>query len=49
MTVLTLNKTNSDEQLMIVKQNNEALEDFHLIENCFSRNIFLRNLGKSAR
>jgi hypothetical protein len=49
MTVLTLNKSNSDEQLIFIKQNNEELEDYSIIENCFSKNIFLRNLGKSAR
>ncbi len=37
------------EKLDIIKEDNNLLEDFALIDNCFSKNIFMRNLNKSSR
>ena len=46
-----LTKTPEDvgERLDILKENNNLLEDYSLIENCLNKNVFMRNLNKSSK
>jgi hypothetical protein len=37
------------EKLDIIKEDNNLLEDFALIDSCLNKNIFMRNLNKSSR
>jgi hypothetical protein len=37
------------EKLDIIKEDNNLLEDFTLIDNCLNKNVVMRNLNKSSR
>jgi hypothetical protein len=46
--MLTLVEEEGD-KLNIIKEDNLLLEDLNMIDNCLNKNIFMRNMNKSAR
>jgi hypothetical protein len=37
------------DRLTFIKEDNLLLEDLNMIDNCLNKNIFMRNMNKSAR